>query len=88
MSLFSIALRLLDAILLENTHITTAVHIERFFIFCLTFVLKIILTPDEQKGYSDLLKTVTAVLPDDDREISVFDYYVDEACEWDLWTAK
>ncbi|CAF5146477.1 unnamed protein product, partial [Rotaria socialis] len=20
--------------------------------------------------------------------ISVFDYYVDEACEWDLWTAK
>ncbi|CAF1032650.1 unnamed protein product [Adineta ricciae] len=88
MSLFAIALRLLDAILLENTHITTDVHIERFFIFCLTFVLKIILNPDEQKGYSDLLKTVTAVLPDDDREISVFDYYVDEACEWDLWTAK
>ncbi|UJR24993.1 hypothetical protein I4U23_006354 [Adineta vaga] len=88
MSLFSITLRLLDAILNENTHITTDVHIERFFIFCLTFVLKIMLNPNEQKGYSDLLKTVTAVLPDDDREISVFDYYVDEACEWDLWTAK
>ncbi|CAF1326895.1 unnamed protein product [Adineta steineri] len=88
MSLFSITLRILDAILRENSHITTDIHIERFFIFSLTFVLKVILNPDEQKNYSDLLKTLTAVLPDDDREISVFDYYVDESCEWDLWTAK
>jgi hypothetical protein len=82
------ALRLLDAILRENPHIATDTHIERFFIFCLTFVLKIMLNADEQKGYSNLLRTLTPVLPDDDREISVFDYYVDEACEWDLWTAK
>jgi len=87
-SFFSITLRLLDAILRENTHITTDIHVERFFIFCLTFVVKIVINPDEQKSYSDLLKTLTSVLPDDDREISVFDYYVDESCEWDPWTAR
>ncbi|CAF4453183.1 unnamed protein product, partial [Adineta steineri] len=32
MSLFSITLRILDAILRENSHITTDIHIERFFI--------------------------------------------------------
>jgi len=87
-SLFSMSLRLLDAVLRDNTHVTTDVHVERFFIFCLTFVLKAVLNADEQKRYSDLLKTLITVLPDDDREISVFDYYVDESCEWDLWTAK
>jgi dynein heavy chain len=87
-SLFSISLRLLDAILRDSTHVTTDVHVERFFIFCLTFVLKAVLNSDEQRRYSDLLKTLVTVLPDDDREISVFDYYVDESCEWDLWTAK
>lgn len=87
-SLFSITLRLLDAILRDSTHVTTDIHVERFFIFCLTFVLRAVLNPDEQKRYSDLLKTLVSVLPDDDREISVFDYYVDESCEWDLWTAK
>ena len=87
-SLFSICLCLLDAMLCDNTHVTTDVHVERFFIFCLTFVLKAVLNPDEQKRYSDKLKSLVSVLPDDDREISVFDYYVDESCEWDLWTAK
>lgn len=87
-SLFSVSLRLLDAILRDSTHVTTDVHVERFFIFCLTFVLRSVLTADEQKRYSDLLKNLVTVLPDDDREISVFDYYVDESCEWDLWTAK
>jgi dynein heavy chain, axonemal len=87
-SLFSICLKLLDAILRDSAHVTTDIHVERFFIFCLTFVVKAILNGDEQKRYSDLLKTLTTVLPDDDREISVFDYYVDESCEWDLWTAK
>lgn len=86
--LFSLTLQLLDAILHDSTHVTTDIHVERFFIFALTFVLKAILTAEEQKRYSDLLKTLVTVLPDDDREISVFDYYVDESCEWDLWTAK
>ena len=27
-------------------------------------------------------------LPDDDRDICVFDYYVDESGEWDPWTSK
>ena len=82
------SLRLLDAILRDSAHVTTDVHVERFFIFCFTFVLKAILTPEEQHEYSDLLKGLVSVLPDDDRKISVFEYYVDESCEWDLWTAK
>ena len=27
-------------------------------------------------------------LPDDDREISVFDYFVDESGEWDTWATR
>ena len=27
-------------------------------------------------------------LPDDDTEYSVFDYYVDESGEWDIWQSK
>ena len=27
-------------------------------------------------------------LPDDDRAISVFDYFVDESGEWDTWETK
>jgi hypothetical protein len=27
-------------------------------------------------------------LPDDDRDICVFDYYVDEAGEWDPWISR
>ena len=27
-------------------------------------------------------------LPDYDQEISVFDYYVDESGEWDLWQSR
>jgi len=27
-------------------------------------------------------------LPDDDREISVFDYFVDESGEWDTWSTR
>lgn len=27
-------------------------------------------------------------MPDDDRDICIFDYYVDEAGEWDPWVAR
>ena len=27
-------------------------------------------------------------MPDDDRDICIFDYYVDESGEWDLWTGR
>ncbi|CAF5169771.1 unnamed protein product [Rotaria sp. Silwood1] len=48
-SLFSLSLCLLDAILRDSTHVTTDIHVERFFIFSLTFGLKAILNSDEQK---------------------------------------
>ena len=42
----------------------------------------------DQKRFSQLLKTLTNSLPDDDSEYSVFDYYVDESGEWDVWQSK
>ena len=42
----------------------------------------------EQKRFSHLLKTLTNSLPDDDSEFSVFDYYVDESGEWDVWQSR
>ena len=32
--------------------------------------------------------TLSSSLPDDDTEYSVFDYYVDESGEWDVWQSK
>ena len=27
-------------------------------------------------------------MPDDEHDLYIFDYYVDEAGEWDLWSAR
>ena len=35
-----------------------------------------------------LIVPVIFRLPDDDREISVFDYFVDESGEWDTWASR
>ena len=40
---------------------------------------------EEQVDLSNLLKSLTNGLPDDDSAVSVFDYYVDESGEWDVW---
>ena len=40
------------------------------------------------KGFSDLLYRQITTLPDDDLKSSVFEYYVDESGEWDLWTQR
>ena len=32
--------------------------------------------------------TISHSLPDDDRDICVFDYYVDESGEWDPWQSR
>ncbi len=42
----------------------------------------------DQRRFSQLLKTLTNILPDDDSEFSVFDYYVDESGEWDVWGSR
>ena len=42
----------------------------------------------EQLNFSQLLKTLTNSLPDDDSQLSVFDYYVDESGEWDVWQSR
>ena len=39
-------------------------------------------------NFSFLLKTLTNSLPDDDSQLSVFDYYVDESGEWDVWQSR
>ncbi len=42
----------------------------------------------DQRGFSDLLYRQVTALPDDDLKSSVFEYYVDETGEWDLWTQR
>ncbi|KAI3387039.1 hypothetical protein SNEBB_008291, partial [Seison nebaliae] len=43
---------------------------------------------DVQKEFSLMLRQLSSSLPDDDSEINVFDYYVDESGEWDTWTSR
>ena len=42
----------------------------------------------DQLNFSYLLKTLTNSLPDDDSHLSVFDYYVDESGDWDVWQSR
>ncbi|XP_063775387.1 uncharacterized protein LOC134910927 [Pseudophryne corroboree] len=63
-------------------------HIERLFIFCLIWSVGALIESSERPKFSELLKIYTSVLPDDDQEISVFDYYLDESGEWDTWQSR
>ncbi|KAG2467807.1 DYHG protein, partial [Polypterus senegalus] len=62
-------------------------HIERLFLFCLIWTVGGLLQDHDKKKFSDVLKIHSTSLPDYDEEISVFDYYVDESGEWELWTS-
>jgi dynein heavy chain len=87
-SLFQTCLNLLGALLSENTNIGGEMHIERLYLFCLIWTFGGVLDVNDQKGFSDLLNHLVSALPDDDLKSSVFEYYVDESGEWDLWSAK
>ena len=45
-------------------------------------------TGTERHTFSHLLKSLTNSLPDDDSQYSVYDYYVDESGEWDVWQTR
>ena len=60
-------------------------HVERLFLFAVIWGFGGALSVEEQVNLSDLLKSLTNGLPDDDSAVSVFDYYVDESGEWDVW---
>jgi dynein heavy chain len=87
-SLFQSCLSLLGALMSENTNIGGDMHIERLYLFCLIWTFGGVLDANDQKGFSDLLNHLVSALPDDDLKSSVFEYYVDESGEWDLWSAK
>ncbi|XP_071954985.1 uncharacterized protein [Antedon mediterranea] len=87
--MFQMCLGLLSAMLNEiNVSIGGELHIERLFLFCLIWSFGSLLEGTDRKNFSDLLRTLTSALPDYDHEISVFDYYVDEAGEWDPWISR
>ncbi|XP_033113255.1 dynein heavy chain 5, axonemal-like isoform X2 [Anneissia japonica] len=87
--MFQMCLGLLTAMLNEiNVSIGGELHIERLFLFCLIWSFGSLLEGNDRKNFSDLLRTLTSALPDYDHEISVFDYYVDEAGEWDPWISR
>jgi dynein heavy chain len=87
-SLFTSCLQLLDSMLSENNNIAGEMHIERLFLYCLIWTFGGILEQIDQRGFSDLLYRSVSALPDDDLKSSVFEYYLDETGEWDLWTQR
>lgn len=65
------------------------VHIERLLLFSVIWSYgSVLVGSKEQVKFSNLLKTLTNSLPDDDSQCSVFDYYVDESGEWDVWQSR
>ncbi|XP_067674368.1 uncharacterized protein [Haliotis asinina] len=86
--MFKTCLALLSAMLADNIEIGGELHIERLYLFCLIWTYGGLLDQHDRKAFSDLLKTLSTALPDDDRDICVFDYYVDESGEWDPWHSR
>ncbi|KAL4232681.1 hypothetical protein ACF0H5_007369 [Mactra antiquata] len=86
--MFKTCLGLLAAMLADNIEIGGELHIERLYLFCLIWTFGGLLDANDRKAFSDLLKTLSTALPDDDRDICVFDYYVDESGEWDPWISR
>ena len=84
--LFTSCLQLLGAMLAESTGGET--HTERLFLFCLVWTFGAVLEANEQRGFSELLYQLISTLPDDDMKNSVFEYYVDESGEWDVWSQR
>ncbi|XP_064629693.1 uncharacterized protein LOC135488785 isoform X2 [Lineus longissimus] len=86
--MFQTCINLLSAMLADNKQIGGELHIERLYLFCLIWAFGGLLEDSDRKAFSDLLKTLSSALPDDDRDICVFDYYVDESGEWDPWISR
>ncbi|XP_025098007.1 LOW QUALITY PROTEIN: dynein gamma chain, flagellar outer arm-like [Pomacea canaliculata] len=86
--MFRTCLGLLSAMLADNIEIGGELHIERLYLFCLIWTYGGLLDAADRKAFSDLLTTLSTALPDDDRDICVFDYYVDESGEWDPWHSR
>ena len=60
-------------------------HVERLFLFAVIWGCGGPLDEELQVEFSNILKKLTNGLPDDDSVESVFEYYVDESGEWDVW---
>ncbi|XP_033874385.3 dynein axonemal heavy chain 8-like [Acipenser ruthenus] len=87
--LFQTITNLLGAMLHEKAQsLGGPLHIERLFLFCLIWTVGGLLGRSDKKRFSDILKSHTSTLPDYDDEVSVFNYYVDESGEWDLWQSR
>lgn len=80
---------LLSQTYFETAEVFSDVHVERLLLFALIWSYGgALLHERERKKFSQLLKTLTKSMPDDDSEYSVFDYYVDESGEWDVWQTR
>ena len=73
----------------ETAEVFSEVHVERLLLFSIVWSYGgVLVCENKQRKFSQLLKTLTNILPDDDTEFSVFDYYVDESGEWDVWRSR
>ena len=71
----------------ETAEVFSEVHVEQLLLFSLIWSYGGVLLTDQCR-FSQLLKTLTNSLPDDNSEYSVFDYYMDESGEWDVWQSR
>jgi hypothetical protein len=73
----------------EAAEVFSEIHIERLLLFSVIWSYGSVLEGiKDQLKFSHLLKTLTNSLPDDDSQNLVFDYYVDESGEWDVWQSR
>ena len=77
-----------------QTYVETAesfskIHVVRLLVFSIVWSFGAVLAPGaDRQRFGRLIKSLTNSLPDDDSHYCVFDYYVDESGEWDVWKTR
>lgn len=69
----------------EAAEVFSELHVERLLLFSLIWGFGGNLLSQDRLKYSQFLKSLSNSLPDDDSDLLMFDYFVDESGEWDTW---
>ncbi|XP_052821623.1 dynein axonemal heavy chain 5 isoform X2 [Octopus bimaculoides] len=77
-------------VLLSNCHtVSSDTHIKKLFVFSILWSFGGHLSSNDKLHFNEFLQKVrTNLIPEDENDVYLFDYFVDESGEWENWNIK
>ncbi|CAI9717935.1 dynein heavy chain 8, axonemal-like [Octopus vulgaris] len=77
-------------VLLSNCHtVSSDTHIKKLFVFSLLWSFGGHLSSNDRLHFNEFLQKIrTNLIPEDENDVYLFDYFVDESGEWENWNIK